>query len=91
MADPHQQPIAWDVHTHLVPVVPDLLASIDGVVEIDGKLQIDGHLLKVDDLFEPSRLGAVGYGEYRPVEDNSYEDGRSRNRRVVIVIGPARS
>lgn len=36
---------------------------------------------------KPSRLGAVGYGEYRPIGDNSTEEGRKRNRRVVIVVG----
>lgn len=34
----------------------------------------------------PQRLSAVGYGEYRPVLDNSTEEGRARNRRVDIII-----
>ncbi len=34
----------------------------------------------------PARLAAVGYGEYRPVADNSTRDGRMRNRRVEIQI-----
>jgi chemotaxis protein MotB len=34
----------------------------------------------------PERMLAIGYGEHRPVADNSVPDGRSRNRRVVIVI-----
>jgi chemotaxis protein MotB len=37
----------------------------------------------------PERLVAVGYGEYRPVADNATAEGRSRNRRVVIVIPTA--
>jgi chemotaxis protein MotB len=36
----------------------------------------------------PERVAAVGYGEYRPVADNSTPEGRSQNRRVVITIGP---
>ena len=32
------------------------------------------------------RLGAVGYGEFRPVADNSTPDGRSKNRRIAITI-----
>jgi chemotaxis protein MotB len=34
----------------------------------------------------PKRLSAVGYGEFRPVGDNGTEAGRSRNRRVDIII-----
>lgn len=34
----------------------------------------------------PVKLSAVGYGEYRPVADNSIEDGRAKNRRVNIII-----
>jgi chemotaxis protein MotB len=34
----------------------------------------------------PDNLVAVGYGEYRPVGDNSTEEGRQKNRRVVLVI-----
>ena len=34
----------------------------------------------------PSRLSAVGYGEYRPVALNSTREGRSLNRRVDVVV-----
>lgn len=34
----------------------------------------------------PDRLSAVGYGEYRPIDDNTSEDGRAKNRRVDILI-----
>jgi chemotaxis protein MotB len=37
----------------------------------------------------PERLSAVGYGEYKPVSDNSTPEGRQQNRRVEIVILPA--
>lgn len=36
--------------------------------------------------FEPTRLSAAGYGEYRPVAPNDTPEGRSLNRRVDIVI-----
>jgi chemotaxis protein MotB len=35
---------------------------------------------------DPRRLGAVGYGEFRPVADNSTVEGRARNRRIAITI-----
>ncbi len=35
---------------------------------------------------DPRRVGAVGYGEFRPVADNSTADGRAQNRRIAITI-----
>ncbi len=35
---------------------------------------------------DPHRLGAVGYGEFRPIADNSTPEGRARNRRIAITI-----
>ncbi len=34
----------------------------------------------------PAQLSAVGFSEFRPVDDNESAAGRARNRRVVIVI-----
>jgi chemotaxis protein MotB len=36
--------------------------------------------------FEPARLSAAGYAEFHPVASNESADGRSRNRRVDIVV-----
>lgn len=35
---------------------------------------------------KPSKLAAVGYGEYHPIDTNVTEAGRARNRRVDFVI-----
>lgn len=35
---------------------------------------------------DPTRLSATGYGEYRPLVDNSTEENRAINRRVDILI-----
>jgi chemotaxis protein MotB len=35
---------------------------------------------------DPRRVGAIGYGEFRPVADNSTPEGRARNRRIAITI-----
>jgi chemotaxis protein MotB len=34
----------------------------------------------------PDRVGAVGYGEHHPLEDNASASGRAANRRVDIVV-----
>lgn len=38
--------------------------------------------------FDPRRLGALGYGEFHPIADNSTAEGRARNRRIAIVVLP---
>ncbi|WP_278348346.1 flagellar motor protein MotD [Stutzerimonas kunmingensis] len=35
---------------------------------------------------DPSRMAAVGYGEFQPVADNATAEGRARNRRVILVV-----
>ena len=37
---------------------------------------------------DPHRLSAVGCGEFKPVADNSTVEGRSRNRRIAVVVLP---
>jgi len=34
----------------------------------------------------PSRMAAIGYGQHQPIARNDTPQGRSRNRRVVLVI-----
>lgn len=38
----------------------------------------------------PSRIRTIGYGESKPIADNSIEAGRQMNRRVEITIEPMR-
>jgi chemotaxis protein MotB len=37
---------------------------------------------------DPRRVGAVGYGEFRPIADNATAEGRARNRRIAVTILP---
>jgi len=34
----------------------------------------------------PRRLSAIGYAEFQPIADNRFEEGRYKNRRVVLVL-----
>lgn len=36
--------------------------------------------------FNPTRISAAGFGQYRPIADNSTPEGRRMNRRVDLVI-----
>ncbi len=46
------------------------------------------HYLVNEEGISPSRLSAIGFGEYRPVASNNTKEGRKLNRRVEIVIQP---
>jgi chemotaxis protein MotB len=35
---------------------------------------------------DPTRLSAIGYGEFHPIGDNTTEEGRFKNRRVTLVL-----
>ena len=37
---------------------------------------------------DPRRVGAVAYGEFRPIADNATPEGRAKNRRIAITILP---
>ncbi len=44
------------------------------------------YLLSLNPNLQPGRFSAIGYSEYRPIADNSQEQGRAQNRRVEILI-----
>jgi chemotaxis protein MotB len=48
-------------------------------------------MLLVDDSgIDPRKISIAGYGQYRPVADNSTPEGRRQNRRVdLVVVGTA--
>ncbi|HZC42959.1 MAG TPA: flagellar motor protein MotB [Acidobacteriaceae bacterium] len=43
-----------------------------------------------DDHVQPARLSAAGYAQYHPIASNVTAEGRSRNRRVDIIVLPTR-
>ncbi len=42
--------------------------------------------LFVESGLDPAKMAAVGYGEHQPKADNTTTEGRSQNRRVVLMI-----
>jgi chemotaxis protein MotB len=48
-------------------------------------------LLIVNYGFDPQRLTAAGYAEYRPIATNETPEGRAMNRRVDVVVPRKRS
>ncbi len=60
-------------------------------VENDRRLSVDRAAevtiyIQQKNLIDPARLVSMGFGQYRPIADINTEDGRSRNRRVEILI-----
>lgn len=79
---------------------PETTALIEGHTDNVGTSQHNMELSKqraesvvsylVDNIhIDPSRLSAVGYGDSRPVADNSTEEGKRANRRIGAVIACA--
>lgn len=44
------------------------------------------HLFTDEGHIDPSKLSATSYGEYRPIASNDTAEGRSKNRRIDIVL-----
>lgn len=45
-----------------------------------------GEILIDETGINPERISVLGYGEFRPIADNSTDEGRAKNRRVDIII-----
>ena len=76
-------------HTDNVPIRPEARSRFASNWELSSARALAAvHFLTERAGMDARRLGAVGYGEFRPVADNATAEGRAKNRRIAIVILP---
>jgi chemotaxis protein MotB len=76
-------------HTDNVPIRPEARSRFASNWELSTARALAAvHFLTEKAGVDPRRVGAIGYGEYRPIADNSTPEQRSRNRRIAITILP---
>lgn len=76
-------------HTDNVPIRAALRSRFASNWELSTARALAAvHFLTEQAGVDPRRVGAAGYGEYRPIADNSTAEGRAENRRIAITILP---
>jgi chemotaxis protein MotB len=76
-------------HTDNVPIRPEARSRFASNWELSiARALAAVHFLTEKAGVDPRRVGAIGYGEYRPLADNATAEGRARNRRIAITILP---
>jgi chemotaxis protein MotB len=76
-------------HTDNVPIRPSAHSRFASNWELSTARALAAvHFLTEQAGVDPRRVGAVGYGEFRPIADNSTAEGRAKNRRIAITILP---
>jgi chemotaxis protein MotB len=76
-------------HTDNVPIRPTAHTLFASNWELSTARALAAvHFLTEQSGIDPHRVGAAGYGEFRPVADNATPEGRAKNRRIAITISP---
>ena len=76
-------------HTDNVPIRPAAHSRFASNWELSTARALAAvHFLTEQAGVDPRRVGAAGYGEYRPIADNATAEGRAMNRRIAITILP---
>ncbi len=76
-------------HTDNIPIRPEAHGRFFSNWELSTARALAAvHFLTEKAGVDPRRVGAVGYGEFRPVADNATPEGRAKNRRIAITILP---
>ena len=76
-------------HTDNVPIRPAARIRFASNWELSTARALAAvHFLTEQAGVDPRRVGAAGYGEFRPIAGNSTAEGRAKNRRIAITIVP---
>jgi len=80
----YSNPLRVEGHTDNMPISTPLFPS-NWELSVARASNVLRYIQKNYDV-DPTKLSATGYGEYRPVADNTTSEGRSKNRRVDMVL-----
>ena len=81
--------ICIEGHTDNVSIGPKLKDKYASNWELSAARAISvKHYMSRNFKFDQRKMSVKGYGPYKPVAPNTTPEGKSKNRRVVIVIGP---
>jgi chemotaxis protein MotB len=84
-----EKTIVVEGHTDNVPISPTLKRKYPTNWELStARATTVVRYLQEKVGIDPSMLKAAGLSEYRPVADNSTDEGKSRNRRIEIILNP---
>jgi chemotaxis protein MotB len=76
-------------HTDNVPIVGQLAKRFPTNWELSTARATNvARFLQDEAKIDPAILSAAGFSEYRPRAPNDTEEGRRRNRRIEILLGP---
>jgi chemotaxis protein MotB len=73
-------------HTDNVQIVGNLAKKYPTNWELSAARAINVTRFLQQQGIDPANLGAVAFGEYKPVADNGSEEGKARNRRIEITL-----
>lgn len=71
-------------HTDNVPLLPTSIYKSNWELSAARAASVLHFLIQNG--LSPDRFTIAGYGEYRPIESNDTSEGRSKNRRVELII-----
>ncbi|HIE25926.1 TPA: chemotaxis protein MotB [Candidatus Poribacteria bacterium] len=76
-------------HTDNVPIIGALQSRFPTNWELSAARAIAAvRYLQEKNGVDPTRLAAVGFGQYHPIDTNDTSEGKARNRRIEIVLLP---